>query len=142
MDNNGPETPPVDLHTPGFRLNWRVLVYLVASVVIIGWAVVVNLPPHRNPEKSFSEFKKLVEDGDLLVTPDKPLAFVEEPRTGKQYIEGRYLERTPDGKEHEYRFSTHIDDLGNRRGEILALLASNKRHPEYTTVTMRYETKY
>jgi len=125
----------------GIRLNWRVLVCLVISVGIIVWAVISNLQPYRNPEKSFPEFKKLVEDGDLLVAPDKELALVEEPTTGKQYIEGHYLEHAPDGKLHERTFITHVD-LHSRRMEILELLSSNKQHPEYNQVTSRFETHY
>ncbi len=132
----------IPAESQGIRWNWRVLICLVISAGIIVWAVIRNLPPYRNPEKTFPEFKKLVEDGDLLVAPDKELAFVEEPTTGKQYIEGHYLEHTPDGKQHERTFITYID-LEHRKEEILALLGTNKRHPEYAAgVTARFETHY
>ncbi len=124
------------------QFNWKGLVLLAASGLIILWAWVnMNSTRAGSSEKNFAEFKGIVEK-DLLVVDDKqPLYLVEEPGTGLQYIEGRYLEKKGDSK--VLRFRTPVN-IPYQKEEIRELLKKSRPPDGMSEVvlTPRYETSY
>ena len=110
MFEDEPQPPRNNRRNPEPQFNWKGLVLLAASALLIALAF-LNYGSHSNSsEKNFADFKKMVEEGTLLVTPDKPLSLVEEPGTGIQYIEGHVNEGPgADGKSHERSFRTPVN---------------------------------
>jgi cell division protease FtsH len=141
MFEDEPQPPRNNRRNPEPQFNWKGLVLLAASALIIAWAFFLNQSHSSGGEKSFSEFEKMVKGGLLIVTEDKPLALVEDPGTGIEYIEGHVMEPSADGKSHERTFRTPVN-IKYQKDEISKLLADAKQtHPEYV-LTARYDTSY
>ena len=97
MFDEEPKTPRNNKRTPEPQFNWKGLVLLGASALIIAWAFFLKQTNTGGKEKNFAEFKKIVTEGRLIVDDNSPVYLVSEPGTGVEYIEGHYKDG-PDGK--------------------------------------------
>ncbi len=106
------------------QFNWKGLVLLGASGLIILWAWVnMNSTRVGSSEKNFAEFKSIVEKDLLVVDEKQPLYLVQEAGTGMEYIEGRYQEKKGDAK--ILRFRTPVN-IPYQKEEIKELLKKSK----------------
>lgn len=101
--------------TPEPQFNWKGLILLVASGLIIAWAFIVNSDKggmmQGGVKKGFPEFQQLALDGKIICTKDKPLRLVNDPSTGNEYLEGYYLKDpvAPDKAQTEANFTTTVN---------------------------------
>ena len=146
MFDDEPQPPPRNNNRrqqePQF--NWKGLVLLLASGLIILWAYVVSQRGSSSSEKNFAEFRKIVNEGRLWLADDKPLYLVEEPGTGLQFIEGRYVEVKGESKQPKI-FRTNVN-IQYQKEEIASLLKNapqqenaGKEHKEIV-LSPRYDS--
>ncbi|RBP40400.1 cell division protease FtsH [Roseimicrobium gellanilyticum] len=87
--------------TPEPQFNWKGLILLVASGLIIAWAFILNSDKggmmQSGREKNYPEFQQLALDGKIICTKDKPLRLVSDPGTGNEYLEGYYTKESTTG---------------------------------------------
>ena len=101
--------------SPEPQFNWKGLILLLASGLIIAWAFILNSDKgglmQGGVKKNFAEFQQLARDGKVICTKDKPLYLVFEPSTGREYLEGSYLRDTTatDKPSTEARFQTDVN---------------------------------
>lgn len=141
FDEEPPQQPRNNRRNQEPQFNWKGLVLLVASGLIIVWAI-WNLQSGRGgmEDKNFAEFRKIVLEDRLVIDDKQPLQLVEEPGTGMQYIEGRYVEKKGDDKVRRLRTPVNI---AYQKEEIQALLKEVKMPPGSEVVlTPKYETSY
>ncbi len=119
------------------QFNWKGLVLLGASALIIAWAFFLKQSNTSSKEKNFAEFKKIVTEGRLVADETSPIYLVEEPGTGIQYIEGHYREAGLEGKPSSI-FRTPVN-IQYQKEEISKLLAEQAKG---ATLTPRYDTSY
>ena len=77
--------------------NWKGLVLLGASALVIAWAFFLNGNKGilgGSVTKPYAEFERMVNDGRIVCDPKHTLSLVEEPAKGTQFIEGYFI---PDG---------------------------------------------
>src|SRR5438094_578754 len=84
------QQPRNNRRAPEPQFNWKGLVLLLASGLIILWAYFLNQSHAGGGEKNFAEFKQLVQDGRIVSSDKEHLYLVEEPGAGLQYIEGKF----------------------------------------------------
>jgi len=128
------------------QFNWKGLVLLGASALIIAWAFFMNQGTTMGGGSAlnFAEFKELALQGKILCNKTQPLYLVDEPAKGTQYLEG-YYEGEPDstGKPVTKKFKTDVM-VGFQKDEIYSLLKQvNEASPgnkQELSITPRYHS--
>jgi cell division protease FtsH len=101
--------------TPEPQFNWKGLILLVASGLIIAWAFILNSDSRglmqSGKEKNYPEFQQLALDGKIICTKEKPLRLISVPGTGKEYLSGYYYKdsTTGDKTQTEASFDTTVN---------------------------------
>ncbi|MEZ0275345.1 MAG: ATP-dependent metallopeptidase FtsH/Yme1/Tma family protein, partial [Roseimicrobium sp.] len=102
--------------TPEPQFNWKGLILLVASGLIIAWAFILNSDKGGmmagGIKKNFPEFQQLAIDKKIVCTKEKPLYLVNDPSTGDEYLEGYYLKDAAAGEKAtttEAKFQTTVN---------------------------------
>ncbi|HSI62957.1 MAG TPA: hypothetical protein VLE43_07550, partial [Candidatus Saccharimonadia bacterium] len=87
--------------TPEPQFNWKGLILLVASGLIIAWAFILNSDKggmmSGGVAKNYPEFQQLALDGKIVCTKEKPLLLVSDPSTGNEYLKGIYYKDAAGG---------------------------------------------
>ncbi len=137
MFDEEPKQPRNNKRNQEPQFNWKGLVLLGASALIIAWAFFLKQSNTGSKERNFAEFKKIVSEGRLVADENTPIYLVEEPGTGIQYIEGHYRESGTEGKPNA-TFRTPVN-IQYQKEEISKLLAEQAKG---ATLTPRYDTSY
>jgi len=126
------------------QFNWKGLVLLGASALIIAWAFFMNQGSSMGGgvSKNFAEFKELALDGKIKCNKEQPLFLVDEPAKGTQYLEGYVEEPDATGKLTVRKFKTEVM-VGFQKDEIYGLLKevnAKEGNKEQLTITPRYHS--
>ncbi len=125
------------------QFNWKGLVLLGASAIIIAWAFFLNQGSGMSggKEKNYAEFKKLVEDRKVVCTTDRPLYLVEDPANGKEYLEGYYIADTKVDGKYDYRLFLTWVNVAFQKDELHAFLKGKQdANNNELTITPRYHS--
>jgi cell division protease FtsH len=101
--------------TPEPQFNWKGLILLVASGLIIAWAFILNSDKGGMMQggitKHYPEFQQLALDGKIICTKDKPLYLVSDPSTGNEFLRGYYYKDAvaPEKAQTEAKFETTVN---------------------------------
>ncbi|MEI6537086.1 MAG: cell division protein FtsH, partial [Verrucomicrobiaceae bacterium] len=87
MFDEEPKPPRNNKRNQEPQFNWKGLVLLGASALIIAWAFFLKQTNASGKEKNYAEFKKIVMEGRLVADENSPVYLVNEPGTGIEYIE-------------------------------------------------------
>lgn len=141
-NNRKPQEPP---------FNWKGLVLLGASALIIAWAFYLSQDKTSlsGGQPGFAEFKQMAREYRIVCNKDKPLYLVTDPGTGREYLEGHYLKSpAPEGKPSaaEVPFKTNVN-IAFQKDEIYSLLkeVNEKRTgsgQDELIITPKYDASY
>lgn len=142
-NNRKPQDPP---------FNWKGLVLLGASALIIAWAFFISQDKSitGGGEKNFAEFKLMARDHRIICTSEKPLYLVTDPGTGREFLKGYYLNTpAPEGAKPAAAasaFTTNVN-IAFQKDEIYSLLkeVNEKRtgsNQDELIITPLYNTSY
>ncbi len=136
MFDEEPKPPRNNKRNQEPQFNWKGLVLLGASALIIAWAFFLKQSNAVGKEKNYSEFKKIVTEGRLVADESHPLNLVSELGTGMEYIEGQYRETGGDSKVSSFKTPVNIP---YQKEEIAKLLTEFGKG---ATLNPRPETSY
>ncbi len=80
--------------TPEPQFNWKGLILLIASGLIIAWAFILNSDKgimSGGSDKTFAEFQDLARADKIVCSKEKPLYLNQDPSTGHEYLKGYYM---------------------------------------------------
>jgi cell division protease FtsH len=130
MLDEDPNAQRNNRRAPEPQFNWKGVVLLGASALIIAWAFFLNQGGGiSDPPIDYVKFKELVTDGKVLSSSKNPLYLVENPSKREQYIQGSYNNGSKaDGKPDIRDFTTPVN-IAYQKEEIAELL-KDKKDPE------------
>ncbi|CAN5760626.1 hypothetical protein BH11VER1_BH11VER1_31530 [soil metagenome] len=140
-NNRKPQDPP---------FNWKGLVLLGASALIIAWAFFISQDKSiaGGGEKNFALFKQIAREHRIICNKDKPLLLVTDPGTGREFLKGYYMEPALAGKAAmtEIPFTTNVN-IAFQKDEIYALLkeVNDTRvgaNQDELIITPKYDASY
>jgi len=130
MLDEDPNSQRNNRRPPEPQFNWKGVVLLGASALIIAWAFFLNQGGgiSGSEEKSYPEFKRLVEEGKIVSSTAKPLELVENPSKREQYLKGTYyFGNKTDGKPDYRQFTTPVN-IAFQKDELHELIKDKKDH--------------
>ncbi|WP_038170892.1 ATP-dependent zinc metalloprotease FtsH [Verrucomicrobium sp. BvORR106] len=146
--------------TPEPQFNWKGLVLLGASALIIAWAFFLNQDKSLGggTKLNFAEFKQLLENDQIISTKEKPLLLITNQGTGTEYLSGVYTKGVPvDGKTKvpDANFTTEVN-VAFQKDELHRMIDKanterlanaekegiDKSKVESIVITPKYETNY
>ncbi len=140
-NNRKPQEPP---------FNWKGLVLLGASALIIAWAFFISQDKSiGGKQPGFAEFKQMAREHLIVCTAEKPLYLVTDPGTGRESLQGYFLKSPgPEGKSTtaEVPFVTNVN-IAFQKDEIYSLLkeVNEKRtgtSQDELVITPKYDASY
>ena len=102
FDDDQPPQRNNNRKNPEPQFNWKGLILLAASALIIAWAFFMNTSDKGilggSGQIKFAEFQDLARQDRIICTKDKPLYLVEKPGTGEEFLRGYYRREGLEGK--------------------------------------------
>ncbi|HSJ01152.1 MAG: ATP-dependent zinc metalloprotease FtsH, partial [Verrucomicrobium sp.] len=113
--------------SPEPQFNWKGLVLLGASALIIAWAFFLNQDKSAGGggKKNFAEFQQLLEKDLIICTSEKPLFLITNQSTGVEFLRGYYTNNKADGKPGvaEANFETDVN-IAFQKDELNRMIAA------------------